>query len=374
LDQHSASIVLRKFVKEHWSPYFASFKGSAAPPEVIFCEVSLLSRSLLQLQVKESIRTAVFHALSDASSKVRSAAANVLSLIANSDWPDHYPDLLNQLLALLSSPSSDAVHGAMRVFSEFVKDDLTEDQMFPVLRELLPVLMTILGSPQQHSPLTRARAISVFRQCLSALYMVKEQHPKGVKEAIDAVLPQWIDAFIVLLDQDLTEEVVSGNNWDALLVCMQVFKTLDTIQTIFSRSLKSYSSRLLDAALRHLQILLPIFEKYYLDPSASPPLSAEDENMSLSRIACPIIDFTSNAARGSAARPWFEPTHLEQLTCAIFRWVQMTGEDVSPATVHLHSRLYDDNFYRKKAGRTIRTHLWLTRTMRVKSTAFVWQV
>ncbi|KAF8498357.1 ARM repeat-containing protein [Gautieria morchelliformis] len=308
--RQSASIVLRKYVKEHWSPYFAFFKGSAAPPEV-----------------KESIRTAVFHALSDTSSKVRSAAANVLSLIANSDWPDHCPDLLNQLLALLSSPSPDAVHGAMRVFTEFVKDDLTEDHMFSVLRQLLPVLMTIIGSPQQHSPLTRARAISVFRQCLSALYMVKEQHPKGVKEAVDAILPQWIDAFIVLLDHDLAEEMVNENNWDALLVCMQVFKTLDTIQTIFSRSLKSYSSRLLDAALRHLQILLPPFERYYLDPSASPPLSAEDEDVSLSRIACPIIDFTSNAARGSAARSWFEPVHLEQLTCTIFRWIQMTGED-----------------------------------------------
>ena len=278
------------------------------------------------------IRSALFHALSDTSNKIRSAAANVLSLIANSDWPDHYPDLLDQLLALLSSASPDAVHGAMQVFSEFVKDDLTEDQILPVLRQLLPVLMTVLGSPQQHSPLTRARAISVFRQCLSALYMVKEQHPKVIKEAVDAVLPHWIDAFKVLLERDPVEDIVSENNWDALLVRVQVFKTLDTIQTIFNRSLKSHLSGLLDAALRHLQILLPAFEMYYLKPSILPPVSAEDENISLPRLACPIIDFTSNAARGSAARSWFEPTHLEQLTSTIFRWVQMTGEDVSPVT------------------------------------------
>jgi importin-9 len=291
-------------------------------------------------QVKDTIRSAVFHALSDPSSKVRSAAANVLSLIANSDWPDHYPDLLSNLLSLLSSPSSDVVHGAMQVFTEFVKDDLTEDQILPVLRQLLPVLMTILGNPQQNSAATRARAISVFRQCLSVLYMVKEQHPKAVKEAIDAVLPQWINAFKILLDRDPAEDMVSESNWDALLVRMQVFKTLDTIQTIFNRSLKIYVNGLLDAALRHLQALLPAFERYYLDPSASPPVSSEDESVSLSRLACPIIDFISSAARGSASRSWFDPTHLEQLTCIVFRWIQMSGEDVSLVTASLFTRFF----------------------------------
>ncbi|KAF8577246.1 ARM repeat-containing protein [Ramaria rubella] len=307
---HSAGIVLRSYIKEHWSPYFLAFKGSAPPP-----------------QIKDVIRSAVFLALSDPASKVRSTAANILSLIANSDWPDHYPDLLSNLLILLSSTSPDAVHGAMQVFTEFVKDDLTEDQILPVLRQLLPMLITILGDPQHHSPITRARSISVFRQCLSALYMVKDQHPKSIKDAIDAVLPQWIDAFKVLLHRDLAEDLVDGNNWDALLVRMQVFKTLDTIQTIFNRSLKDHLNELLDASMQHLQILLPTFQLYYLDPSGTPPASSEDETVSLPRLACPIIDFTSNVARSSAARLWFQPAHLEQLTSTIFHWVQMTGED-----------------------------------------------
>ena len=74
--------------------------------------------------------------------------AHVLSSIANSDWPDEYPDLLNNLIALLSSPSSDSVHGAMQLFTEFIKSDLTEDQILPVLRQLLPVLLNILGAPE----------------------------------------------------------------------------------------------------------------------------------------------------------------------------------------------------------------------------------
>lgn len=36
----------------------------------------------------------------------------------------------------------------MQVFTEFIKSDLTEDQILPVLRELLPVLLSILGSTE----------------------------------------------------------------------------------------------------------------------------------------------------------------------------------------------------------------------------------
>ena len=74
--------------------------------------------------------------------------AHTLSSIANCDWPDEYPDLLSSLINLLSSGSPHSVHGAMQVFTEFIKSDLTEDQILPVLRELLPVLLNILGSTE----------------------------------------------------------------------------------------------------------------------------------------------------------------------------------------------------------------------------------
>ena len=32
--EHSAIIILRKYVKEHWSPFFQQFRGDAPPPEV----------------------------------------------------------------------------------------------------------------------------------------------------------------------------------------------------------------------------------------------------------------------------------------------------------------------------------------------------
>ena len=77
--------------------------------------------------------------------------AHTLTTIASCDWPDEYPDLLDSLLNLLSSGSSDAIHGAMQMFTDFVKSELTEDQLLPTLRQLLPVLLNILGDAEVRS-------------------------------------------------------------------------------------------------------------------------------------------------------------------------------------------------------------------------------
>lgn len=79
---------------------------------------------------------------------LRSTQAHTLSSIAHSDWPDEYPELLPSLINLLSSGSPNSVHGAMQVFAEFIKSELTEDQTLPILRDLLPVLLSILGSTE----------------------------------------------------------------------------------------------------------------------------------------------------------------------------------------------------------------------------------
>lgn len=70
-----------------------------------------------------------------------------MSTVARYDWPDEYPDLLDHLVQLLTTGSSSSVHGAMRVVQEFVKNDLSEDQLLPVVQHLAPALLAILGNP-----------------------------------------------------------------------------------------------------------------------------------------------------------------------------------------------------------------------------------
>lgn len=166
--------------------------------------------------------------------------AYIVSTIAHSDWPDEYPDLLANLVSALAV-SPDAVHGSLQVFTEFMKNDLTEDQLMPVLRQLMPALLQILGQPQVppfrlrtssacecplqvHSAATRARTVVVFRQCVVSLIILKEQHPDAIKEASSTVLPVWLDAFKVLLDVDPRLDVADPANWDALSLKIQIFR------------------------------------------------------------------------------------------------------------------------------------------------------
>ncbi|KAH8119757.1 ARM repeat-containing protein [Phellopilus nigrolimitatus] len=303
-------IILRKYVNERWSPFFPAFKGNAPSVEIKF-----------------QVRGAIFNGLSDPNRKIRSSCAHTLSLIASSDWPEEYPDLLSSLINLLSSSSLDSVHGAMQVFNEFIKSDLTEDQILPVLRELLPVLLNILGSTR-HTPLTRARAVSVFRQCITTLYMVKEQHPQAVKEATGSILPVWTEAFKVLLNAPPQQDVENVQSWDHLAIRIEIFKTLDTIHLGFSKSLAPHYEDLLNSSLAHLQALLPTFTKYYLTASsAQPPSASEEDPIELSMLGCPIIDFLAVITRGSKAKSWLQPSNVEALIVTLCGWMQMTEDD-----------------------------------------------
>ncbi|KAG9100077.1 hypothetical protein FS749_016346 [Ceratobasidium sp. UAMH 11750] len=308
--------LLRKYINERWSPFFPGFRGSAPP-----------------FEVKTEIRAAIFKGLSDPTRKVRSLSAAACSLVAHCDWPDEYPELLDHLIGLLGTEDVSSIHGSMQVMVEFVRSDVTEDQILPILRQLLPVLMHILGDPAKHSALTRARTISVFRQCVEALYMVKEQHPSAVSEATTSVLPTWLNAFQVLLAMDPREDVASSDNWDGLAVKTEIYRSLNTIHTSFPKSLSPYTPALLSHSLSHLQNLLPVFVDHYVrSGAASPPTSSTDDpdqQVSLTHLASSLIDYVGSAVRTSAGSSWFENTNgaLQNYLEMVAGWGQMTEED-----------------------------------------------
>ncbi|KAI5824132.1 ARM repeat-containing protein [Schizophyllum commune Tattone D] len=306
---HSASIVLRKYVLERWSPIFPQFRGPAPPQET-----------------KAAVRQLVFQGLSDPDRKIRSLCARTMSTLANADWPDENPELLTSLIGLLSSGSPNSVHGAMQVFAEFIKADLSEDQILPILRELLPVLLTILGGTEQYGAITRARTVSVFQQCVEALFMVKDQHPQAVKEATTSILPVWLEAFRVLLNIDPRRDL-NKSEWDGLLIRIQIYKTLDIIHTSFPRAMTTFLPDILSASLNHLQTIYPAFQQYYLSATDSPPPSSEDEPVHLPQLICPILDFLSSVIRGGKAKTWFEGNNLTAVISAVFQYAQMTDED-----------------------------------------------
>lgn len=53
---------------------------------------------------------------------MRTAVAYAISAIAHWDWPENWPGLFDILVVFLSGENEYAVHGAMRVLTEFTRD------------------------------------------------------------------------------------------------------------------------------------------------------------------------------------------------------------------------------------------------------------
>lgn len=56
-----------------------------------------------------------------------------------------------------------------------------------------------------------------------SLYMVKDQHPAAVQEATASIIPVWLEAFEVLLNLDISQDV-NEQSWDGLAIRKELFK------------------------------------------------------------------------------------------------------------------------------------------------------
>ncbi|EAL18781.1 hypothetical protein CNBI0420 [Cryptococcus deneoformans B-3501A] len=279
-------VLLQQYVNQHWTPASAQFQHPITP-----------------IEVKAQIRPLVFSGLSDPERKIRLASAFSLSAIARYDWPDDYPDLLPQLVNLLTSGSSDSVHGGMRVISDFVRNELSEDQLLPVVQDLLPAVLNILANPEAHSPSTRASTVHVFRQVVRMLETVREEQPRAVKSALESLGAVWLDAFSQLLSQDAGAEV--QQNWESLSIRIEIFRTLSLFQSAFPRIIAPNVPSFIRLAILNLQSLLPLFTAFYLsttDDTPEPPSPTSDSGTGMTD---PKIDITDLA---SAIFDYLTPT------------------------------------------------------------------
>ena len=92
------------------------------------------------------VRSQITKGLKDPSSKSRIAIAYVISKIAHFDWPESWPTLFDELMDCLNSQHLDAVHGASRVLVEFIREDVSDEQVPIIAPVLFPQLLRIFSS------------------------------------------------------------------------------------------------------------------------------------------------------------------------------------------------------------------------------------
>ena len=170
-----AIVILKNYIDTYWSSRTEKFIG----PETTET-------------VKEQLRSALITVLKEPNTKIRANITHVISKIAHLEWPEQWPNLFDLLMGQLNSSDMNQIHGTVRVLSELVKNDIT-DQHFPIMAPLLiPRLFTILSSPHVYPIRVRSRCVGIFKDFIELLYMVTEEHPQAVKQYLDPVLPSNI--------------------------------------------------------------------------------------------------------------------------------------------------------------------------------------
>ena len=176
-----ASVLLKQYVETHW--YYLAEKFQ--PPETKHATKERI-KELLPLGLRESI------------SKVRTAVAYAISAIAHWDWPENWPGLFDILVNCLSGESEYAVHGAMRVLTEFTSD-LTDNQLPNVGPVILKEMYRIFQSENQYSIRSRGRAVEIFTT-ITTLVATTGVYQKGFTEQyLQPIIPMFCEKFVQCL-------------------------------------------------------------------------------------------------------------------------------------------------------------------------------
>ncbi|GAN01450.1 importin-9 [Mucor ambiguus] len=213
-------VTLKSFVTTHWSPKNDDkFVGPEASPEA----------SISKAAVREIIVTG----LADPESKIRVVSAYVVSKIAHDDFPEDWPNLFDILLSYLKANNSDSVHGAMHVLLEMVKKDISIQQLPQIGPVLIPEMYRILTSDNVYSFSTRGRAVNILTSCIEMISTLREENPGLADQFIAPIIPQWMEAFIVILNHHVQGDAEKATEEYGLK--MKVVKCICTISVEFPK-------------------------------------------------------------------------------------------------------------------------------------------
>lgn len=194
-----ASVLLKQYVETHWCTVAEKFR----PPEI-------------KPAAKEKIKELLPMGLRDSISKVRTAVAYAISTIAHWDWPENWPGLFDILVSCLSGECEFAVHGAMRVLTEFTRD-LADTQISTVGPIILQEMYRIFQC-EYYSIRTRSRAVEIFTTIASLIATTSSS--KAFTQVLQPVIPTFCDKFVQCLrlpdgltvDSGLKTEVIKAIN------------------------------------------------------------------------------------------------------------------------------------------------------------------
>uniref|UniRef100_A0A8C4EV53 Importin 9 n=1 Tax=Dicentrarchus labrax TaxID=13489 RepID=A0A8C4EV53_DICLA len=319
-----ASVILKQYVETHWCSQSEKFR----PPETTD-------------QAKAAIRELLPSGLREAISKVRSSVAYAVSAIAHWDWPEAWPQLFTLLMEMLVSGDVNAVHGAMRVLTEFTRE-VTDTQMPLVAPVILPEMYKIFTMAEVYSIRTRSRAVEIFTTCANLICAIEELEKGAAKALIFPVVQQFTEAFVQAL------QMPDGPSSDSGLK-MEVLKAVTALVKNFPKPMVSSMQQILPIVwntLTESAALYPLTTVYWLifnyTEEVDDPIDSDGEVLGFENLVFSIFEFVHTLLENNKFKSTVKKA-LPELIYYVILYMQITEDQIKVWTANPQQFVEDED-------------------------------
>nr|XP_003701541.2 PREDICTED: importin-9 isoform X1 [Megachile rotundata] len=317
-----ASVLLKQYVETHWSSMAEKFR----PPEIRHATKERI-KELLPLGLRESI------------SKVRAAVAYAISAIAHWDWPENWPGLFDILVSCLSGESEYAVHGAMRVLTEFTSD-LTDNQLPNVGPVILQEMYRIFQSENQYSIRTRGRAVEIFTT-ITSLVAATGVYQKGFTEQyLQPVIPMFCEKFVQCL------RVPDGPTSDSGLKT-DVIKAINCLVTKLPKYVSSFLPQMLPPVWETLTQSAKIYQEGSVNGDGdtnNKEVDSDGEVINFSNLIIAIFEFVHSIVDRKRFSNLLDNL-LQELMYYLVIFMQITDDQIEQWTTSPNQFVEEDDVF-----------------------------
>lgn len=314
-----ASVILKQYVETHWCSQSEKFR----PPETTDRAKNII-RDLLPNGLRESI------------SKVRSSVAYAISAIAHWDWPEAWPQLFNLLMEMLVSGDLNAVHGAMRVLTEFTRE-VTDTQMPLVAPVILPEMYKIFTMAEVYSIRTRSRAVEIFTTCANLICAIEEVERGAAKALIFPVVQQFTEAFVQAL------QMPDGPTSDSGLK-MEVLKAVTALVKNFPKHMMSSMQQILPIVWNTLTDSAAFYVRTEVNytEDVDDPVDSDGEVLGFENLVFSIFEFVHTLLEKNKFKSTVKKA-LPELIYYIILYMQITEEQIKMWTANPQQFVEDED-------------------------------
>uniref|UniRef100_A0A673Z5K8 Importin 9 n=1 Tax=Salmo trutta TaxID=8032 RepID=A0A673Z5K8_SALTR len=315
-----ASVILKQYVETHWCSLSEKFR----PPETTD-------------RAKAAIRELLPGGLREAISKVRSSVAYAVSAIAHWDWPEAWPQLFTILMDMLVSGDVNAVHGAMRVLTEFTRE-VTDTQMPLVAPVILPEMYKIFSMMEIYSIRTRSRAVEIFSTCANLICAIEELEKGAAKALIFPVVQQFTEAFILAL------QMPDGPSSDSGLK-MEVLKAVTALVKNFPKPMVSSMQQILPIVwntLTESALCTYVRTEVNYTEEVDDPIDSDGEVLGFENLVFSIFEFVHTLLENSKFKSTVKKA-LPELIYYIILYMQITEDQIKVWTANPQQFVEDED-------------------------------